>query len=554
MSTRTTTKAVSQNACSLKKIYFSNSIAALLASVGVSAHAMPIQTGISDLDVRWDNTVRYNAGWRMEKENKKFSANSGTDDTEHKFGRGDLVTNRLDLISELDVTYQGAHGFRVSGAGWFDQAYQGSAEPSSDTTGNYRNNHYNGYADRYIAGPSGEFLDAFVFTNFALGSVNANVKAGQHNVYWGESLYSIGNSIAYSQGPVDTIKSATSPGSEAKELFLPLKQVSSTVLLSDELSFGVQYLLDWKPFRLVPGGTFFASGDGSRSDFGAVGVANGDDIEPDSKHGNFGLNLRWSPWWLGGTAGLYYRKFDEKIPWSFVQINGAPNVRLNFARDTELYGVSLSKNLATVSVATELSYRKNSALNSTPGFFVPTAPGQDASYDAAEGARGDTWHALVNAIYLLPKTALWDGGTLQGEISYNNLARFAENENRFNSQGKGCDTTVWSGQCADNHSLGMTIGFTPEWPQLFPGWDVSLPTSVTYGLDGNSPTLGGSNEGAYNYAVGVTGKLRNVHNFTLRWADSHYDYKRVNNNYVSNGSDGVQNDHGWLSFTYKASF
>lgn len=549
-----TTTSVGRIPRSFKKSYLSSSIVLMLASSGAAVQAVPIETGIPGLDVRWDNTIRYNAGWRMEKEDKDFSANPGSDDTEHKFGRGDMVTNRLDLISELDVIYNDAYGFRVSGAGWYDQAYQDSAEPSSNATGNYTNNHYNSYANRYIAGPSGEFLDAFVFTNFNIGDVSANVKAGQHNVYWGESLYSIGNSIAYSQGPVDTIKSATSPGSEAKELFLPLKQVSTAIQLTDELSFAAQYLLDWKPFRLVPGGTYFASGDGSRSDFGAVGVANGDDIDPDNKHGNFGLNLRWSPWWLGGTVGVYYRKFDEKLPWSFVQVDNTftPNVRLNYARDTELYGLSISKNVATVSVAAELSYRKDSALNSAPGFIASV--GQVATYKSAEGARGDTWHALVNAIYLLPKNALWDGGTLQGEISYNNLARFTKHEELFNGKGRGCDTSLWSGQCADSHSLGMTIGFTPEWPQLFPGWDVSMPTSLTYGLDGNSPTLGGSNEGAYNYAIGVTGKWKSAHSYTVSWIDAHYDYKRVGTNYVSNGSDAVQNDHGWLSFTYKASF
>jgi hypothetical protein len=553
VSIKRTTAVGVRSAKPSKKSYLSSTIALILASSGTAAYALPIDIGNPDFDIRWDNTVRYNVGVRMEKEDSTFSNNSGYDDTEHKFGRGDVVTNRLDLISELDVVYKGAHGFRVSGAGWYDQAYQDSAEPSSNATGNYANNHYNSYANRYISGPSGEFLDAFVFTNFDIGNMSANVKAGQHNVYWGESLYTIGNSIAYSQGPVDTIKSATSPGSEAKELFLPLKQVSTTVQLTDELALGAQYLLDWKPFRLIPGGTFFGTGDGSRSDFASVGIRNGDDIEPNNKHGNFGVNLRWSPWWLEGTMGLYYRKFDEKLPWSSIQVGPdfAPSVRLSYARDTELYGFSISKNLATVSVAAELSYRKDSALNSNTSVV---SLGQVASYSQAEGARGDTWHALVNAIYLLPRTALWEGGTLQGEISYNNLAKITENEGRFNSKGHGCDTSVWSGQCADNHSLGMQVGFTPEWPQLFPGWDVSLPTSLAYGIDGNSPTLGGTNEGQYSYSVGVTGKWKNLHNFTVRWADAHYDYKHVGAAIVSNGQNAVQNDHGWLSFTYKATF
>lgn len=529
-----------------------SAIALILASSGTAVQAASIDIGNPDFNIRWDNQVRYNAGWRMEKENKAFTNDPNHDDTEHKFGRGDMVINRLDLLSEFDVVYKNAHGFRVSGAAWYDNAYQGSAKPRVDATGNYVNNHYNSYAERYMAGPSGEFLDAFVFTTLNFGDMTANIKAGQHNVYWGESLYSIGNSIAYSQGPVDTIKSATSPGSEAKELFLPLKQISGTLQLTNELALSAQYLLDWKPFRLVPGGTYFAGSDGARSDYGSPGLRNGDDLDPGKKRGDFGVNLRWSPWWLGGTAGVYYRKFDEKLPWNFVQLREDYNpesVRLAYARDTELYGLSLTKNIGTVSVAGELSYRKNTGLNSANIIAMPG----DASYNSVEGARGNTWHALVNAIYLLPRTALWESGTLQGEVTYAKLDKVTENGGRFNSRGYGCTSTYKD--CADDHALGMQVGFTPEWPQLFAGWDVSMPTTFAWGIDGNSPTPGGTTDGAYNYSIGVQGKYRNNHTFAVKWVDSHADYKKNANGVVAyqNGS-AIQNDHGWLSFSYKTSF
>lgn len=569
----TTKRSVSGRSVSSKKpVYVSCSIALLLgAAVGNEASAFEVETGNPDISVRWDNTVRYNAGWRMEGRNDDFDNSPFYDDTEHKFDKGDMVTNRLDLISELDVAWKQKHGFRVSAAGWYDDAYQDSAEPNPNLvgSGNYTNNHYNGFANRYIAGPSGEILDAFAFTGFQVGSVGVNLKAGQHNVYWGESLFTLGNSIAYSQGPVDTIKAATSPGAEAKELFLPLKQVSTDIQLTDELSFGAQYLLDWKPFRLVPGGTYFSNADGARSDLGSPAaifrIPNGDDIEPD-KHGDFGMNLRWSPYWLEGTAGVYYRKFGEKLPWSFTQVGivqvapgrfaGVPNsIRYNYARDTELYGVSLTKNLGTVSVAGEVSYRKNTALNSVAGYTVISSG--DASYSEAEGARGNSYHALVNGIYLLPRTALWEGGTFQAELTYNKLDKITENAARFNGRGHGC-VTAYSKNCADDHSVGTQVGFTPEWPQLVPGWDVSMPVTWAYGIEGNSPTLGGTSEGAYNYSVGISGKWMNLHNFTLKWIDSHAEYKNnpargyVTSDYTNGAA--VQNDHGWLSFTYKTTF
>ncbi len=549
-----------------KRSYLASAVAICATALSTNAVAIQIPTGNPDLRVEWDNTIRYNAGWRAESQNSDFLNSPFFDDTENKFDRGDMVMNRLDLLSELDLVWKRAHAIRISAAAWYDDVYQGRAKPNADLvgSGNYIDNRYNSYTKRYMGGLSGEILDAFVFTSFSLGDANVAIRAGQHNVYWGESLYSIGNSIAYSQGPVDTIKSASSPGAEAKELFLPLKQISTQIQLTNELSLGAQYLFDWKPFRLAPGGTYFAGSDGARSDLGAPpivgGFHNGNDFEPDKKRGDWGVNLRWSPWWLGGTAGLYYRKFDEKLPWSFTQIDpvgGRHAIRLGYARDTELYGFSLSQTLATVSVATELSYRKNTALNSVNGYTVIPGDTVAPTYSEMEGARGNSIHALVNAIYLLPRTALWTGGTLQGELTYNRLDKITENADRYNARGYGC-VTAYTPNCVTRDAWGMQVGFTPEWPQLFPGWDVSMPTSLAYGIHGNSPTLGGTNEGVYNYSIGVAGKYKGVHNFTLRWVDSYGKYK-VNpaSGYVTTDHTSgapVQNDHGWVSLSYRFSY
>jgi len=575
---KTKTRVSGLKGMAFKRTYLSSAIALLVSSLSTNALAVSIPTGNSDLDVRWDNTLRYNAGWRVEDQNSDFLNSPFYDDTENKFESGDMVTNRVDLLSELDMVWNRAHAIRISAAAWYDDVYQGGAEPNPALvgSGNYINNRYNSYTDRYIGGLSGEILDAFVFTSFSVGNTNVAVRAGQHNVYWGESLYTLGNSIAYSQGPVDTIKAATSPGAEAKELFLPLKQISTQIQLSSDLSLAAQYLLDWKPFRLVPGGTYFAGSDGARSDLGAPpaifplggGIPNGDDFGPDKERGDWGVSLRWSPWWLNGTAGLYYRKFDEKLPWSFTQVGiaqvapgvfaGLPNaIRLGYARDTELYGLSLAQTLGTVSVAAELSYRKDTALNSVNGFTVLPANNVAPTYSEIEGARGNSIHALVNGIYILPRTALWTGGILQAELTYNRLDKITENPNRYNARGFGC-TTAYSDNCVTRDAWGMQVGFTPEWPQLFPAWDVSMPTSVAYGIHGNSPTLGGTNEGVYSYTIGVAAKYKGKHNFTLRWVDSRGDYD-VNpaSGYVSTDhttGSPVQNDHGWISFSYKVSY
>ena len=460
------------------------------------------------------------------------------------------------------MVYRNRHGIRLSAAAWYDHAYRGNPRPSSRlaNSGNYHNDHYNSYADRYVAGPSGEILDAFVFSNFYLGDMGVGLKLGKHNVYWGESLFTIGNGVAYSQGPVDTIKSASTPGTPAKELFLPIEQVSVEISLTDELSMAFQYALDWKPYRLVPGGTFYAPSDGSRSDLAsAPAILNGRDFGPHKERGDHGVNVRWSPWRLNGTVGAYYRKFDEKLPWSFTQVEAGtlPVVRLGFARQTELYGLSLTQNIATMSVAAEITHRKNTALVSRSGYPVMLGAGQQPSYSQIEGARGDSWHALINTIYLLPRTALWEGGQLQAELTYNRLDRVTEDpENRFNARGAGC-TSTYTRHCVTRDAWGAQARFTPEWPQLIPGWDVSMPVNLAYGIKGNSPTLGGTNEGVYSWSIGVEGRYLNKHNFGLSYIDSYSPYRTNPDGTVTSDQtigSPVQNNHGRISFNYRVSF
>ena len=539
---------------------------------GTHAWADSFNVGNPDIELRWDNTIRYTGGVRAKKIDPAFYGLAAYDETEGRFDRGDMVTNRVDLLSELDVVYKGKMGFRISGAAWRDFAYDGRSRPNPalPVAGAYRNNEYNAYAKRYIRG-SGEILDAFVFGSTEIGGVSVSAKAGQHNVYWGESLYSIGNSIAYSQGPVDTIKSATSPGAEAKELFLPLKQVSAQLQLSNAVSVAAQYSLDWEPFRLVPGGTFFAASDGSRSDFAAnlpnnFNIPNGQDIGPDRKRGNFGVNLRYSPEAIQGSIGLYYRKFDEKLPWSLTQLQRVPvapfaapaAIRLAFARDTELYGLSFTKNVGAVSVAAELSYRKDTALNSTSGFSVMPANGTAPTYAEAEGARGNTFHGLVNGIWLMPATSLWTGGTLQGEVNFSHLDKVTKNANRFFGEGYACPANQNKDHgCATRNAVGMNMAFTPEWPQGFAGWDMSMPTSVGYQIHGNGAALGGGNEGSLSWSIGVTGKLYSMYEFSLKYADAR---SRYNTNPLTglatttNGANAAQSNHDWVVFTFKTSF
>jgi hypothetical protein len=184
--------------------------AAALSVAAGHAGAFQVELGAPDLKMRWDNTLRYNLGKRIEAQDSRILASPSYDESDAKFSKGDIVTNRIDLLTEVDFAYVDRLGLRVSAAAWYDDAYRdhtvrspaaGGAIPTS-----YYNSTYNNKVKRYVNGPSGEVLDAFVWSNFILGEVPVNVKLGRHTVVWGEGLLIGAHAISYGQAPVDGVK------------------------------------------------------------------------------------------------------------------------------------------------------------------------------------------------------------------------------------------------------------------------------------------------------------------------------------------------------------
>ncbi|MET0544354.1 MAG: DUF1302 family protein, partial [Variovorax sp.] len=242
-------------------------LAAALLSMSPGALAFELETGNDDLSVRWDNTVRYNSASRVEERDSKIGNSAISDEGTYSFNKGQAVANRVDLLSELDLTWKKRYGARVSAAGWYDDAYGSVSRtnPNAPLTNipSYIGKRYSDYTQRYYHGPSGELLDAFVFGGVDLGDVPVNMKLGRHSLYWGESLFLAGNlnSVAYAQNPLDLQKGFATPGVEAKELFRPLNQLSFQSQVTDTLSIAGQYMLEWDSFRYPEGGTYLGPVD-----------------------------------------------------------------------------------------------------------------------------------------------------------------------------------------------------------------------------------------------------------------------------------------------------
>lgn len=538
----------------------------LLACCG-SAHAFDVETGNPDLNVRWDNTVRFNYGVRAEGRDSKIANSALADEGDYRFDKGDAVTERLDLLSELDVVWKKEHGFRVSGAGWYDAAYgdKSASNPNAPLSAipSYVGNNYSPLVKRLYGGPSGEILDAFAFTGFDVGNVPVQVKAGRHTLYWGESLFLGGymHSIAYAQNSIDLQKGFATPGVEVKELFRPLNQISAQAQLTDDLSVAGQYLLQWESARYPEGGTYLGPVDfvfnGPDRQFLSSGLGfayRGAASEP-SQHGEFGLSARWSPKAVDGTFGFYYRRYSDKLPQVLLTKVGPANTsvyNMIYADGIDLYGVSFAKNIAGISVGTEVSTRHNTPLNAQVLGVAPGLPGAGET----KGPRGDTWHALVNATGVVPKTALFDAAVWAAELQWSEWSKVTSGANLFNAEGFApcVGKNKWDG-CATKTYLGTSVGFTPTWYQVFPGVDLSAPLSYAVGLQGNSALVFGGNEGLGNYAIGLSADVQQKYRFDLKYVDYVGRYKDNGTAVTAtNGLTTFLKDRGFISLTFKTTF
>lgn len=582
---------------------------AVLAAIwNLPVQAMELDTGNEDLAVRFDNTFKYNYGVRTENADKRILGSPNSNDGDYNFRHaGSNVTNRVDILSELDLVFKENYGLRVSAASWYDRAYENTGSNSNPfvngngaTSGQLLpqagplgplvtaddvgmgSRHLSHYAQRYYTGPSGEILDAFVFASTEIGEESLlSGKAGKHNLYWGESLLNPIHAISYGQSGLDLAKLAASPGIEAKELFRPRNQLSTSFTLNQEWSFAGQYFLDWDAARLPEDGTYYGGSDVIQSGgqgylLGHTGTAgfvapnmlanlkHGHDITPD-KRGDYGLMAKWAPEWLDGTAGAYYRHTADILPQAWLDgrglrndgplnpAGGAPagvlgnnavnllnslntaSYQFAYADDIDIYGLSLSKSIGGISVGSDLNYRRNMPLasNSTvvspylagggTGALAGALPPRTPGTGVVAGISGDDYSAT--------------GDTLHWVV--NGLATFADTpvfdaatllgevwynhlisiDDKNKALYKGEDTYRGVDKSTKN-SYGVSVNFTPTWFQVFPGIDMTMPISVASGLSGVSAVSGGGAKGTGQYGIGVGMQIYNQYFVDLKYVDA----------------------------------
>lgn len=527
--------------------------------VGQAAHAYKFDTD-PDWAVTLDNSLQYTMGWRVEGPDDRVANDPARHQSELAFDKGEMITNRLQDLIEFQAVYQGRMGVRLSGSVWKDWAYDDEATGNPailaaqgnvyGPSGKYRSD-----AKRFhIQGA--ELLDAFAFLNTEIAGVPLYLKAGRLTQYWGNSFYFGYSNIGYSQAAIDNIKGFSQPGSEVKELFLPRAQLLATAELTPELSVSGQYFFEFDGNRYPEGGTYFGAADfvyNAPVQFG--GLAAGKEYKAKNNNDNFGVKLTWSPEWAQGDLGFYYRQFDEVHPWTMLDANAGGPGRLGFASryadNVKLFGFSYERVFGPASTGLEISYRKDTALQSGVGSGVET-----------KGATGDLVSVVANAFVQLGTTPFYDAGTFIAELAYTHLVDVTGNKHLY--LGKGDAACGFGGVdegCATKNALALWVSFEPQWLQVAPSWDVSMPMSYAWGASGNPAYAAG---GFYAkdtgiFSIGVKGTYKGKTSVALAYNGLNWNPGEVVNGPYGEmyaGGNGAYGLHkrDWVSLTVKSSF
>lgn len=599
-------------------------IAALFAS---PVRAFEVDAGNPDLEMRWDNTFRYNIGGRVQSQKDAILGAVNNDDGDRNFSKGSLVTNRLDILSEFDLVWQKSYGARVSAALWYDNAY-GSLDNTYAATANTLVNGLpapgmlSPYSKRFLKGASAEWLDAFAFANFEAFGMQWNVKAGQHTVYWGDSLLLGGavHGVSYAQNSIDLMKGFGTPGAEAKELFRPKGGITLQTQATKDLSIAGQWFYNWQAVRAPESGSYLTASDalqfgGDSLVFGANPFAASIPGAPaftrfwnqqavaasryGASLGDWGISARWSPDWLDGTMGFYYRNATDMLPQTILipgfaslpaatctaiggvvvtptacivnpkvtnvqqltQYGKVGEYRTAYGDNIHILGITLSKNIGGVSVGAEVSYRQNMPLLSDPVQALPTplvnaAAGQisinNIPANGTPGALGNTYHGLVNALWTAAKSPFFDTASFQAELTWMHWASVTQNAAVF----KGRDSYTGIDKPSRDY-FGLAFNITPTWFQVYPGVDLIAPMSYSRGLNGNAAVFLGGNEEAGNFALGLAADIYAKYRIDLKYTGYFGNYTTnpaTGAASVFNGVNAALSDRGWWSLTFKTTF
>lgn len=504
-------------------------LAAMLALAQTTVQAADeVDAEPSDVKVSWTNTFKYGLAGRLNGQDATLVSSPNGDDGDHNFGKG-LISNRIELLSELDAVHREGFGVRVSAAGWYDSVYNGNTDNPGFAGGAVPNHlPYSEFPQktRDLNGRKLELRDAFLFGKTEVGGMPLTARLGQHALVWGESLFFANNAIAGGQSAYDISKLLADPTAQAKEFVLPVPQVSAQLQLSPDFSLAAYYQFRHRANRTPSVGSYFSVsdivGDGAERMWIGQGVSVARDSDMEARDsGQFGLQAKWRS---GETdLGLYAIRFHDKDPQQITRMglvggNVVPtSYYLGWHEATTAFGASASHSFGDVNVALEGSIRHNQSLASSghasdvgavpfplPFGTVGSDNGGNPAY-----AVGKTAHLNASALWSLQPSSLWREALFIGEVAWN----------RMLSCTKSC-SALDPNTTKDAVSLRMV--FEPTYRQVLPGLDLGVPIGLGYTPNGSRSVLGPFGfpaEGGGDFTIGLNGLYQQAWRFNLAYTN-----------------------------------
>ena len=524
---------------------------AIVACLPASALSAILESD-PDLQVSWDNTIRLSTAYQPERTalNIAYYCASGSgpaaDNSSCYYGKG-FTSGRVDWLSELDVTYRD-FGIHASSTAWFDAVDRpGSTQDSSQaydpTSGSYVRSAYD---PSEAGGRQIELYEAFLHGDRALGDDQSiSFRLGRHVLIWGESLYFSQNGVAAGQAPIDTYQTRMAGPYQSKDFFLPVGQASFSWQNGEGLAIEGYYQFEWRRSRINPEDAYATASDVAGAEgnsrialpvpgFGPYDYGRISDRGAGAG-GQYGLALKRHADDL--YLGLYVLRYTAKTPTIEFLLNSATgnfSYRLAYPRDIQIYGASVSGSLGSATIGGEVSARRNMPLVNR-GIYLPPGSGDLVP-------RADTLHAQLSWLYVTPPLpGVPAGANWTGEIAVNHVIGSIEN-------------TAWLESGGTRASAAFRTVFEPQFFQVLPRVDLSVPLELGYDFLGQSMIVPTMNRGTGDVGIGLTATIDQVWKASIGF--THYFGRTKNSDLLFLRADRGEplSDWDYFSISIQRSF
>lgn len=561
------------------------------------AQAFQVRSGDGDWTTSLDTTLSYGLSYRVEGQDSKLiaRANGGTgdnaglinsDDGDLNFRRGDLFSEVVKAVSELDLRYQDRFGVFVRGRAFYD------FELKDDE----RRHRQISHAGLDEAGSSADLLDAFVYGSWTVNDRALNARLGRQVINWGEGLF-YQNGIG-ATNPVD-INALRAPGSEVKEAYMPTFMAYASFELRDNLSVEGYWQPGkaWEASKIDPCGTYYSTLDvigegcnylsvsplqeavagGRAFDNPAMAQAYADALTPGGLNNllkaylpttfipraqdidadgaaQYGLALRWYVPELNDTElGFYYLRYNMQVPMLGLTVGrqvtlpvvgtvpdaSSSRYYAEYLEKRDLFGISFNTSIGGdsifngLSLAGELSYRPDTPIALGLNEYLPDAlfnPNGLPVGTHLDGYREkDMYQASLAAIYNFTGVLGADSATLFTELVASRVQGLESDVDYYEA------TSTATGAQA---SLQLTYTNVLNLVNLVPSF------GYQYSINGVAPQLtNGLDEEAQSWSAGIDAIYK--------------ESLTVGTRYVGYSGGGVSNkrsDRDFVSFNIKYSF